>query len=181
MKINCCRLEGKTRLFVLFILLKMEENKPKRFFGYTVMQLCCCLIGCYAYLAYGCIDSSKSVYFPLIQEYYHLEYNYQGLLVGISSIGYLAFSLFVGYLSIRVGIKWTLSLGFFILTIAFWLLDCSYRTCRRVSHYCWNWNRLPRCEHQHLVNSSLHIAQGSDDEYSSLLLWFWSLNRTHHQ
>ena len=97
----------------------MEENKPKRFFGYTVMQLCCCLIGCYAYLAYGCIDSSKSVYFPLIQEYYHLEYNYQGLLVGISSIGYLAFSLFVGYLSIRVGIKWTLSLGFFILTIAF--------------------------------------------------------------
>ena len=75
---------------------------------------------CYiCFLTFGGADASKSVYYPLIQSYYHLQYDFQGILVCASSIGYTLFSLVVGYLTVKIGVKWTLILGFFIMSLAF--------------------------------------------------------------
>ena len=97
----------------------MEETKPKLYFGYTARQLMCCAICYFGFLVFGGADASRSVFFPLIQSYYHLEYDYQGILVSVSSVGYTIFSLFVGYLTNRLGVKWTMLLGFLILILTY--------------------------------------------------------------
>ena len=100
-------------------ILSMETEPPKTYFGYTLKQLACCFICYYAFLAFGGTDASKSVYLPLIQKFYHLEYDYQGLLVFTASLGYTLFSLFVGYLTVKIGIRWTLSIGFLIMVLSY--------------------------------------------------------------
>ena len=97
----------------------MEEEISKTYFGYTLKQLACCFICYYAFLAFVGADASKSVYLPLIQKFYHLEYDYQGLLVFTASLGYTVFSLFVGYLTVKIGIKWTLSIGFLVMILSY--------------------------------------------------------------
>lgn len=97
----------------------MEETKPTLYFGYTAKQLMCCVICYFGFLVFGGTDASRSVFFPLIQSYYHLEYDFQGILVSVSSVGYTIFSLFVGYLANRLGVKWTMILGFLILILTF--------------------------------------------------------------
>lgn len=106
--------------FSLFVrVFEMEEKKPKTFYGYSLKQFLCC-IACYCvFFSFGGTDASKSVYLPLIQEYYHLGYDYQGLFVFTSCLGYTLFSLVIGYLLKRLGIKWTLFIGVTILIVAF--------------------------------------------------------------
>ena len=97
----------------------MEEKKQRTFYGYTLKQFLCC-IACYCvFFSFGGTDASKSVYLPLIQQYYHLGYDYQGLFVFTSCLGYTLFSLVIGYLLKRLGIKWTLFIGVAILIVAF--------------------------------------------------------------
>ena len=111
----------------------MEEKKQRTFYGYTLKQFLCC-IACYCvFFSFGGTDASKSVYLPLIQQYYHLGYDYQGLFVFTSCLGYTLFSLVIGYLLKRLGIKWTLFIGVAILIVAFLLeaLDRSFWTSER--------------------------------------------------
>ena len=96
----------------------MDQPREKTFYGYTPKQILCCVICYLTFLVFGANDTSKSVYFPLIQEYYHLEYDYQGLFVFCTSIGYIVLSLFVGYLVIRFGIKKTLIVGLSVFIVA---------------------------------------------------------------
>lgn len=97
----------------------MEEKKPKTFYGYTLTQFLCC-IACYCvFFSFGGTDASKSVYLPLIQKFYNLGYDYQGLFVFTSSLGYTLFSLVIGYLLPKLGIKWILLIGLLILFTSF--------------------------------------------------------------
>lgn len=97
----------------------MEEKKPKTFYGYTLIQFLCC-IACYCvFFSFGGTDASKSVYLPLIQKFYNLGYDYQGLFVFTSSLGYTLFSLVIGYLLPKLGIKWILLIGLLILFTSF--------------------------------------------------------------
>lgn len=97
----------------------MEEKKPKTFYGYTLTQFLCC-IACYCvFFSFGGTDASKSVYLPLIQKFYKLGYDYQGLFVFTSSLGYTLFSLVIGYLLPKLGIKWILLIGLLILFTSF--------------------------------------------------------------
>ena len=97
----------------------MEEKKPKTFYGYTLTQFLCC-IACYCvFFSFGGTDASKSVYLPLIQKFYTLCYDYQGLCVFTSSLGYTLFSLVIGYLLPKLGIKWILLIGLLILFTSF--------------------------------------------------------------
>lgn len=102
---------------IVFLFIKMEEAKPKTFFGYTWKQLWNCIVCYCVFISFGGFDASKSVYFPLIQDYYHLEYDYQGMLVFASCTGYTIFSLFVGYISVKLGIKFTLAIGLCIVLL----------------------------------------------------------------
>lgn len=95
------------------------EKKPKTFYGYTLTQFLCC-IACYCvFFSFGGTDASKSVYLPLIQKFYKLGYDYQGLFVFTSSLGYTLFSLVIGYLLPKLGIKWILLIGLLILFTSF--------------------------------------------------------------
>ena len=97
----------------------MKEKKPKTFYGYTLTQFLCC-IACYCvFFSFGGTDASKSVYLPLIQKFYNLGYDYQGLFVFTSSLGYTLFSLVIGYLLPKLGIKWILLIGLLILFTSF--------------------------------------------------------------
>ena len=97
----------------------MKEKKPKTFYGYTLTQFLCC-IACYCvFFSFGGTDASKSVYLPLIQKFYKLGYDYQGLFVFTSSLGYTLFSLVIGYLLPKLGIKWILLIGLLILFTSF--------------------------------------------------------------
>ena len=96
----------------------MIPQTEKTYYGYTKIQLLCCMVCYICFLVFGAADTSKSVYLPLIQKFYHLEYDYQGLFVFTSSIGYITLSLFVGYLVVRLGIKITLIMGLSILIIS---------------------------------------------------------------
>lgn len=96
----------------------MITSSEKTYYGYTKVQLLCCMVCYICFLVFGTADTSKSVYLPLIQKYYHLEYDYQGLFVFTASIGYVTLSLFVGYLVVRLGIKITLILGLSILILS---------------------------------------------------------------
>lgn len=96
----------------------MIPQTEKTYYGYTKIQLLCCMVCYICFLVFGAADTSKSVYLPLIQKFYHLEYDYQGLFVFTASIGYITLSLFVGYLVVRLGIKITLIMGLSILIIS---------------------------------------------------------------
>ena len=93
----------------------MESVNEKKYFGYTLKQLWSCVICYCVFIAFGGFDASKSVYYPLIQEYYQLKYDYQGMLVFASCTGYTIFSLFVGYISVKLGIKSTLTIGLLVV------------------------------------------------------------------
>ena len=93
----------------------MESVNEKKYFGYTLKQLWSCVICYCVFIAFGGFDASKSVYYPLIQEYYKLQYDYQGMLVFASCTGYTIFSLFVGYISVKLGIKSTLAIGLLVV------------------------------------------------------------------
>lgn len=97
----------------------MEEKKPKTFYGYTLTQFLCCIVCYCVFFSFGGTDASKSVYLPLIQKFYNLGYDYQGLFVFTSSLGYTLFSLVIGYLLPKMGIKWILLIGLLILFTSF--------------------------------------------------------------
>ena len=97
----------------------MEESSDRLYFGYTKKQLLLCAICYMTNFAFGIADSSKSVYFPLIQSYFHLQYDFQGMFVSASSLGYTLFSIVVGYLTVRIGIKWSLAIGFFVMLLSY--------------------------------------------------------------
>lgn len=96
----------------------MEQETKETYFGYTLKELWSCVICYCVFISFGGFDASKSIYFPLIQDYYHLQYDYQGMLVFASCTGYTVFSLFVGYISVKLGIKPTLGIGLLIVLCA---------------------------------------------------------------
>ena len=91
----------------------MEEEK--KYFGYTLKELWSCIVCYCVFISFGGFDASKSVYFPLIQKYYDLKYDFQGMLVFAASTGYTVFSLFVGFLSEKFGMITTLITGLSIV------------------------------------------------------------------
>ena len=97
----------------------METRDNRLYFGYTKKQLFLCVICYLTNFAFGITDSSKSVYFPLIQSYFHLEYDFQGMFVSVSQLGYSLFSLVVGYLTVKIGFKWSLAIGFLIMLLSY--------------------------------------------------------------
>lgn len=123
----------------------MIPQTEKTYYGYTKIQLLCCMVCYICFLVFGAADTSKSVYLPLIQKFYHLEYDYQGLFVFTASIGYITLSLFVGYLVVRLGIKITLIMGLSILIISMLgaTFFCQYLGFARIPYH---W-RLWKCIH----------------------------------